>query len=202
MVTEQQALELAINHAFDNASSLEYLPYGIDFDYYTGEFEEMIILPEGQYHSEDSGGEYYIFVVGINNQYYKELAVAQIQITIDSWSQLLTADGVPQEEIERAQQIIEEKQQEQQDILNSDLSEYDRPYPFEALYEIAVRVEDGQTFVLQPLIQTAVPVLNNQEEEIIKENNNTLSELNNKNSNDVIIKLVLGAGLLYLISRK
>ena len=191
MVTEQEALELAINHAFDNASSLEYLPVGIGFDYYTGQFNEMTILPDGQYYSEDSGGEYYSFIVGIKNQYYKELAVAQIQITIDSWSQLLTADGVSQEEIEEAQQIIEEKEQEQQDILNSDWSESDRPYPFEALYEIVVRVEDGQTFVLQPLIQTAVPVLNNQEEEI---KTNT--------PNKTLIALVVAGGILYLLSRK
>ena len=191
MVTEQQALELAINHAFDNASSLEYLPIGIGFDYYTGQFNEMTILPDGQYYSEDSGGEYYRFIVGINDQYYKELAVAQIQITIDSWSQLLTADGVSQEEIEEAQQIIEEKEQEQQDILNLDWSESDRPYPFEALYEIVVRVEDGQTFVLQPLIQTAVPVLNNEEEEI---KTNT--------PNKTLIALVVAGGILYLLSRK
>tara|TARA_R110000744_G_scaffold142114_1_gene253618 strand:+ start:1586 stop:2194 length:609 start_codon:yes stop_codon:yes gene_type:complete len=199
MVTEQEALQLAINHAFDNASSLQYLPDGIGFDYYTGQFNEMTILPDGQYYSEDSGGEYYSFIVGINDQYYKELAVAQIQITIDSWSQLLTADGVPQEEIEEAQQIIEEKQQEQQDILNSDWSEYDVPYPFEALYEIVVRVEDGQTFVLQPLIQTSNTDTNNQEQNT--DTNNQEQNVDAK-SHKTLIAVGLGVGLLYLMSRK
>jgi hypothetical protein len=189
MVTEQEALQLAINHAFDNASDLQYLPDGIGFDYYTGQFNEMTILPDGQYYSEDSGGEYYSFIVGINNQYYKELAVAQIQITIDSWLQLLTADGVPQEE----------KEQEQQDILNSDWSEYDVPYPFEALYEIVVRVEDGQTFVLQPLIQTSNTDTNNQEQNV--DANNQEQNVDAK-SHKTLIAVGLGVGLLYLMSRK
>ena len=201
MVTEQQALELAINHAFDNASSLEYLPYGISFEYYTGEFEEMRTLPEGQYHSEDSGGEYYSFRVGISWEYYGQLEINQIQISIDSWSQLLTADNVPQDEIQEAQQIISNFEQQQQVIQELGYIEYlNQLYDnneiyqlgnFEAVYDVVVRVSDGQTFVLQPLIQTAVPVLNNQEEEI---KTNT--------PNKTLIALVVAGGILYLLSRK
>ena len=142
MVTEQEALELAINYAFDNSVSLDYLPDSISYEYYTGQFEEMITLPDGMYYSEDSGGEYYSFIVGINDQYFGDLEIANLQNSINGWSSLLTADNVPQEEIEEAQEVIAGLQQQIQQIQDLGYAEYltqiwyvdmdDRPYPFEA----------------------------------------------------------------------
>ena len=204
--TEQEALELAKEYVFNN-ENLDLIPSDIDISGYDGELINSVI---------QNDTPIYIFKIGINNEYQTNQLINEINATIlaleSEWDVIIaeinSLDGI--EDADRIDELNEltnpiqqqifdlEKQLENLQNPTQEITDaYNEIGAYTPLYEINVNVSNGSVSLRQPL------VVNLQEaEEIIQENNNTLSELNNKNSNDVIIKLVLGAGLLYLISRK
>ena len=204
--TEQEALELAKEYVFNN-QNLDLIPSDIDIIGYDGELIDSAI---------QNDMPIYIFRIGINNEYETNQIINNINATIlaleSEWDVIIaeinSLDGIEdaeridelnqlsdpiQQQIFDLEQQLENLQNPTQEIIDA----YNEIGAYTPLYEINVNASNGSVSLRQPL------VVNLQEaEEIIQENNNTLSELNNKNSNDVIIKLVLGAGLLYLILRK
>ena len=210
--TEQEALELAIQYVFNN-QNLDLIPSNTDISGYEGELIDSVV---------QNDMPIYIFRIGVNNEYQTNKLINEINATIlaleSEWdviiAQINSLDGIEDAEqisdlnhstdsiqrqlldLEQSLENIQNPTQEDA-LINADIidSSY---FP---LYEINVNVSDGSASLRQPLIVNAA-----ESEEIIQENNNKLSELNNKNLNKTInnnlIAVGLGVGLLYLISSK
>lgn len=204
--TEQEALELAIEYVFNN-QGLDLIPSDIDISGYEGELIDSVV---------QNDMPIYIFRVGVNNEYQTNQFINEINATIlvlESEldvivAQIYSLDGIEdyekidelnrstesiQQQLFDLRQTLENLQNPTQEIIDA----YNEIGAYTPLYEINVNVSNGSVSLRQPLI------VNLQEaEEIIKENNNKLSELNNKKPNKNFIAVGLGIGLLYLISRK
>ena len=192
---------------------MDLIPSNTDISGYEGELIDSVV---------QNDMPIYIFRIGVNNEYQTNKLINEINATIlaleSEWdviiAQINSLDGIEDAEqisdlnhstdsiqrqlldLEQSLENIQNPTQEDA-LINADIidSSY---FP---LYEINVNVSDGSASLRQPLIVNAA-----ESENIIQENNNKLSELNNKNLNKTInnnlIAVGLGVGLLYLISSK